>query len=238
MAGKKSAEKTIKIVVNTLVWLFVVFAIVITVLAFAAQSDPDGVPAIGGKCILTVQSDSMKGVFNKGDIIIAEKLSDKEKSELAVKDIISFKTDLNGDGVKEINSHRITEVIKGENGEISYKTMGDNTLGEDSGEVAAADVIGKYNGTRIKGLGGFLDFLQKPKGFLVVVVIPLILFFVFELANFIKTFIQVKNGDKKQITAEDEALIRKQAVEEYLRQQKAAADSNVENSSDAADIDK
>ena len=116
--------------------------------------------------------------------------------------------------------------------------MGDNTLGEDSGEVAAADVIGKYNGTRIKGLGGFLDFLQKPKGFLVVVVIPLILFFVFELANFIKTFIQVKNGDKKQITAEDEALIRKQAVEEYLRQQKAAADSNVENSSDVADIDK
>lgn len=235
MAGKKSAEKAIKIIVNTLVWLFVVFAVVVTVLAFAAQSDPDGVPSIGGKCILTVQSDSMKGVFNKGDIIIAEKLSEKEKSELAVKDIISFKTDLDGNGVKEINSHRITEVIKGENGEVSYKTMGDNTYGEDKEEVAAADVIGKYNGTRIKGMGGFLDFLQKPKGFLAVIVVPLILFFVFELTNFVRTLIQVKNGDKKQITAEDEALIRQQAVEEYLRRQKESENGSSETPENGTD---
>ena len=236
-AEKSTAKKVLRIVGNVLIWIFIIFAALTTVLAFAAQSSSDGVPAIAGRAILTVQSDSMarsaeeegkvtlqegweKG-FNKGDIIIGKKLSTEEMKELKVGDIITFKGTLAGTNQEGLNSHRIVEVIKdGDN--VSYRTCGDNNLGEDTDTVSWQYVICKYTGTRIPGLGGVLDFLQTPTGFLVVIVLPLVAFFIFELVVFIRKFLKVKNAGKKQITAADEEAIKQKAIEEYLKQQQAA----------------
>ncbi len=145
-AQPKEWKKILKIVGNVFLWLFVAFALVVTILAFAAQRSADGVPSIGGKCYMTVLSDSMnakkttdeavleqlagykvKG-FKKGDLIIGKKLTGTQKLELKVGDVISYLTDINGDGrEEEINSHRIIAINYDENGEIySYTTQGDN----------------------------------------------------------------------------------------------------------------
>ena len=237
----KSWKKVLKIVLNVFLWLFVAFAVVVTVLAFAAQRSADGVPTVGGKCYLTVLSDSMSPTFKKGDLLIAKKLTGSQKAELKVGDVISYFTDIDGDGQEnEINSHRIVQINYDENGDVySYITQGDNReMSRVPDEpVRWQYVISKWESGRIRGLGGFLNFLQQPKGFLIVIVLPLVLFFLYEVFVFIKTFLGIKNAGKKVISTADEELIKQKAVEEYLKQQAAqqAAQQAEEKPSDPSD---
>ena len=50
--AKTKTKKTLQIVFNVIIWLFVVFAVVVTILVIASQSDSDGVPSLGGKCFI------------------------------------------------------------------------------------------------------------------------------------------------------------------------------------------
>lgn len=214
LTGKK---KVFSIIGNVLMWLFIVIAVVITIFAFSAQSNSDGIPTVGGKVISPVLSESMAPTINKGDIILSRKLADEEKTGLPVGTIISFKADLDGDGNPEINTHRIIDIIDGE-----YKTQGDNNEFADNYNVNPTDVISVFDpekDTKIPVLGNVINFLLQPTGFFFVIVIPLIVFFLFEIIMFVRKLIEVKNSDKKQITAADEELIKKKAIEEYIRQQ-------------------
>ena len=225
----EKTRKTIKIILNVLLWAFVLFAVVITVLVFAAQNDENGVPSIGGKCIITIQSDSMKPTFEQGDMIIGQKLTDDEKKLLKPKsddyegDIITFPIEIQG--VPTFNTHRIIEVVKDENGNLTgYRTKGDNAetnVTADTDVVRWERIVSKYTGTKMAGLGRFLDFLKSSTGFLVVIVIPLILFFVYELIRFIFAIKTVKGKGVKQISAEDEEEIKRKAIEEFIKQQEA-----------------
>ena len=129
-----------------------------------------------------------------------------------------------------LNTHRIVEVLRDSDGQVNrYVTKGDNNAQNDA-PVACERVLcrwgnkgteGGKDGAKIGGLGGFFATLQKPVGFLLIIVLPLLLFFVWELVRFIRTVLAVKNRGKRQITAEEEALIRERAVAEYLAQQRA-----------------
>lgn len=214
----RKAIKVLKIIGNVVLWLFVAFAIFVTVLVFSAQGNKDGLPDIMGKSLVTIQSDSMSPVFKKGDLIIDKILTAEEKKNCKVGDIITMYYDIDGDGEEEINTHRIVEVYE-ENGTTYYITQGDN---EQMSPVAdrptsAAKVLGKYTGTKIPFVGSFISFLQTSTGFLVVIVIPLILFFLYELYHFFAVVVRIRMKDK--VSAEQEEEIKKRAIEEYLRQQ-------------------
>lgn len=222
---KSTAKKVVTVIVNILIWVFIAFAVIVTILTFAAQSNSNGIPSIGGKTILTVQTSSMEPVIMQGDIIIGRKLTTKEQKTLKVGDVITFNAgDLTGDGVADINTHKIIEV-NDKNGEISYVTKGENREVADETPVKSQDVICIYEGTRFAKLGRVLDYLSKPQGFLVVIVLPLVLFFLYELVAFVRKVIQVKTAGTKQITEADEELIRQKAVEEYIKAQKAAEEA-------------
>lgn len=164
-------KKTIDIVVNVILWIFVAFAVAVTVFAFATSSNAKNVPVIGGKCYLSVMSDSMKSdkaeSFKKGDLIIGEYIYDKADAidSLKVGDIITFEIDLNGDGEiskGEYDTHRITAIDRDDNGmPLAFYTKGDNPefanqdpsfLGD---RVRRVNVIAKYNGSKVGGVGGF-----------------------------------------------------------------------------------
>lgn len=231
---KRSAKKVINTVVNVFIVVFTVFAIVAVFLAIASINSPDGVPSVGNKAVLTVRSPSMEPEFYTGDIIIGEKLEASEKSALSVNDIVTFNAgDVDGDGRDDLNTHRIIEVVTSEGGAVSYRTKGDNNLVEDAGAVSSSDVICKYNGTRIAKLGNLLSFLQTSTGFLVVIVIPLIACFVYELVTFILKVKKVQGEGKKTITAEDEELIRQKAIEEYIRSQQSGENADKTQDTDA-----
>ena len=221
---KSNAKKAVKIVLNVVLWIFLIFAFLMMLFAFASVSNDYGVPILGDKVILNVVSDSMNPTFKKGDMLAGKTLSLEEKKALEEGEIITFFADINGDGVKEINTHRIVKkTVDGET--FSFRTKGDNAamypvnVDDDGYSVRPDDIIctWKKGDTQIHGLGSFLAFMQSRTGFLCLVVIPLILFFLYEIVRFFMTLSKVRGPRKAEISQEEKDEIRRQAIEEYKR---------------------
>lgn len=226
-------KKVLKIILNVFIWIFVAFSAFMTLLSLTASSSQDGIPSISGTAFLTVSSDSMKGTFDKGDLILVKKLTDEAKQNLKIDDVITYRADLDGDGNEELNTHRVYEINYYDDGRVkSYTTWGDNNPIKDDDPVAWQFVVGKWNkearddGVAIPFVGGVISFIQKPTGFLVAIVLPLIVFFLYEVFIFIKAVFTVK-GEKASKTqaaetaAHDEA-VKQAAIAEYLAAQEAA----------------
>ena len=214
-----NVKKVLSIVGNVLLWIFVAFSVFVTILVFSAQNNKEGIPSIMGNSLVTIQSDSMNPTLKKGDLILDKVLTPEDMASLRKGDIITYLVDLNGDGTPELNTHRIMDVYA-EGGYTYYVTKGDNKETNpinDKDPVRYHDVVAKYSGTRIPVVGGIISFLQSSIGFLVVIVIPLVLFFLYELYRFIVAMINLKG--KKQISADEKDEIEKRAIEEYRRQQ-------------------
>jgi len=215
-------KKGLKIAGNVFLWLFVIFAAVITIMVFAGQKNTNGLPSLFGKTLITVQSNSMSPTFKKGDMIIDDELTVAEKKNLTIGDIITYNVDLDGDGEKnEINTHKIIEVVP-QGGYIYYRTQGDNKILNSTADkdlVRSDLVLGKYDGTRLMGIGKVTDFLNTQTGFLLCIVLPLALFFLFEIYSFVSIIVMMKIKKTTPVVDEDE--IKKKAIEEYLQQQKS-----------------
>ena len=218
-------KKILAIALNTLLWLFVIFSLVITILVFSAQGSKDGVPAIFGKSLITISTNSMEPTYKVGDLVFMKKLSDEEKANLQPGQIITFRTpiDIDGDGnVGDINTHRIYEV----NGN-RFITVGDlsgipDNKGDTPYTVHVSDIIGVCTEDgKIGGLGNVISFLRSSLGFFLCIVLPLILFFLYELYNFINIIVSEKAKKASANAAPiDEEAIKRAAVEEYLAKQK------------------
>jgi signal peptidase len=216
-------KKILSIALNAIIWLFVAFSLLITILVFSAQGSKDGVPSIFGKSLITISTDSMKPVYKAGDLVFMEKIDDADIDNLKPGDIITFHApiDINGDGVVgDINTHRIEEV----NGN-RFVTKGDNNLikdneGDNPYTIHASDIIGICTEDgKISGLGNVISFLRSSLGFFLCIVLPLILFFLYELYNFISILV-TERAKKAAGVAVDEEEIKRRAVEEYLAKQK------------------
>lgn len=240
MSETQTPNKTKKIidnVVNVVLWIFLVFSILVTMVVFSAQSN-DGIPSIFGNSVINIVSDSMKPQFKKGDMIIIEKVETDKMHEIALEiekafnenkengPIITYYADINGDGRDaELETHRVVGVTESA-GNYYFETMGDNfeMSNGKSKEVHMSKVVGVYNGTRIAGIGGVINFLSGSLGFFLCVVLPLILFFLYELYNFILIVIRTRRENAPApaaaaITPEAEEEIRRRAIEEYLASQ-------------------
>lgn len=240
---KTNVKRIVGIVVNVLLWLFVAFSVFVTVIAVSASANKKNVPTLGGNCYLTVQSDSMNAQkpdwvaadkpsgFKTGDLIFGTYVAEDGAAIAALQegDVITFEWDINGDGVvskNEYNTHRIVNIVRSASGEIEYfETQGDN-IEYSKGQketVYASRIIAKYTGKKLGGVGSVITALNSFVGFGLCIVLPLALFFGYELYVFIKTVVKVKNEGKKMITAADEELIKQRAIEEYVRMQQANA---------------
>ena len=86
----------------------------------------------------------------------------------------------------------------------------------------AGDIIGKWTETRLGGMGKAMNFLRTKTGFFICIIIPMAIFFLFELYKFIATLVEVRRPAAEEI---DEEEIKRRAVEEYLAAQKQAAEN-------------
>ena len=244
---KTQAKKIGGIVVNVLVWAFLIFATLVTVLTFVSLNAKDGVPSVFGKSFVSVQSPSMdgdkEGSFKQGDMLIVTKITEDEAYELTEGMIITYRApmDIDGDGqTGDINTHRIVRKWTTDGGIVYFKTQGDAELYEDNYDLRYTDVVAVYDGhSRLAGAGAVADFLKSSIGFLLIVVIPMALFFIYELYNLIKILMEQKMKKATvAVSAETEEEIKRRAIEEYLAQQAAAAtNAQEETSSNASETD-
>ena len=214
-------KKVVGIVINVILWLFVVFAALTTVVVFTGTSN-NGVGNLFGYMPFSIQTQSMEPTIKAGDVVIGKEV---DFNTLKEGDIITYWTTV--DEQKILNTHRITKVISNGKGSVpSFKTKGDNNQIEDEYTVAAADIVAKYN-SKISGLGKAVDFLETQKGFFICIVLPLILFFLYKLYHFIKVIVTVKQ-ENAGLSKEDEEELKKKAVEEYLAKQKEEQEASEE----------
>ena len=214
-------KKVVGIVINVILWLFVVFAALTTVVVFTGTSN-NGVGNLFGYMPFSIQTQSMEPTIKAGDVVIGKEV---DFNTLKEGDIITYWTTV--DEQKILNTHRITKVISNGKGSVpSFKTKGDNNQIEDEYTVAAADIVAKYN-SKISGLGKAVDFLETQKGFFICIVLPLILFFLYQLYHFIKVIVTVKQ-ENAGLSKEDEEELKKKAVEECLAKQKEEQEASEE----------
>lgn len=243
--SKSKTRRIIDIVLNVVLWVFVALCVVVTVIAVSAEKNTKGVPTVGNKCFMNVLTGSMDGKmpdglpdgkhpgFKSGTMIVCTYIADDSDAidKLEVGDIITFEWDMDGDTrimPGEYNTHRIVKISYEEKtGRVKEViTQGDSDKNINTEQVRRDAIIARYDGFKIAGLGKVMSFLSTQLGFGLCVLLPIGLFFLYELAVFILTLVKVRNADKKIITAEDEEMIRRKAVEEYLRQQAEAKAKN------------
>lgn len=220
-------KKIGEIVSNVLIWVFVAFSALITIMVFSAQGSSDGIPALFGKSWLTIQSPSMQDTYMVGDLVFMNKLSDEDKLQLKENDIVTYRApiDIDGDGITgDINTHRIYSIDKN-TGVIV--TKGDNNIlpdneGDTPYTIHRNDVIGLCTDDgKLGGVGNVINFLRSSLGFFLCIVLPLILFFLYELYNFISILVS-ERAKKAPVSKETEEEIKRRAIEEYLKSQQAA----------------
>ncbi|MBQ9461937.1 MAG: signal peptidase I [Clostridia bacterium] len=205
-------KKVLKILANIAAWLIVIFALLVTILVFSSTNN-NGVPQLFGLIPMTVESPSMRPTFEQGDLIITKQIDDP--TTLQEGDVISFWTIIDGQKVK--NTHRIVR-IENNNGVLSFITRGDNNPIDDEMPTYPADIIGKWTGVSMGGAGNIVAFLRTRLGFFICILIPMVLFFLFELYKFIVTVVRVRRpAEAPQL---DEEEIKRRAIEEYLAAQK------------------
>ena len=216
---KKALRKILNIIVDIVVVCILIVSILTVVLSLTTGSE--GVPNLFGYAPLSVQSGSMEDTFNPGDLIICE-VTNNSSTEYKVDDIVSFPIEI--EGVSTYNTHRIVDVVEDE-GITYYQTQGDNRKTNPEPDIAlqsSSTIVAKYTGNRIQGLGNILSFLRTQLGFFLCVLLPMIIFFIYEAIRVVMNIIAY-NKEKAiaaaQAVVENSGLTeeqKKKAIEEYL----------------------
>ena len=134
------------------------------------------VPLIGGYVIITP---SMVPTINVKDAVLVKRVSDKE---LVIGDIITFKSsEERYKGL--IITHRVVGTQSISSGNLVYRTKGDNNRIEDSAVVDFKNIYGKVI-IKFPKLGYLKDFISKPIGFIMLIIIPIMGIVGINLNNF------------------------------------------------------
>ena len=204
---KTSTTHKVLTVIGTILCVILIPILIINITLIAkSYINKDEVPSIGGTLPLIVLTDSMYPKIESGDLIICRTA---EADEIEVNDIIAF-FDPAGNGTS-IVTHRVIEIVE-EDGEISFRTRGDNNNTEDKELVPAENLVGVYK-MRIAGAGYIAMFMQSTAGLIICVVLPIILLVGYDI---IRRRIYEKNNkqDTDALLAELEALRAEKAEKE------------------------
>ena len=242
--------EALKKVLNVIIDIFIILVVIISaIIAVVSLSSRDtGVANVFGYVPFSVQTDSMSPAFEAGDLIVSKKLDTMGADadyNFKVGDVITFWTqaqDDAGNNVDILNTHRIIELVPNLEGKnTAFITKGDNNLVKDKSLVRLESIVsiwssGDEKGIKVSKIGSVLDFLRKPSGFFIAVVLPMIAFFIYELIRFITNFKNYNKEKQKEAalqaarelmgdTSSDSSGLseeqKAQAILEYLEKQKS-----------------
>ena len=182
----KAVKKGATILISVILWAVILLAALFAFTTLATRNE-NNVASLAGFTPMIVKSDSMAPTFYAGDLIIIKKC---DTAALNEGDIITFHTIIENEYA--LNTHRIDSITE-ENGMRSYVTKGDNNEMADIHVISDGDIVGKYV-NKLPGFGKVMDFLSGSVGFLVVIVLPLLLFFIYQVYHLIMVSINLKKA--------------------------------------------
>ena len=211
---ESKGKQVLNTIVNVLLVVAIAVAAMCTYVSYVSTSG-NGVPSLFGIRIFSIQTESMYPTLLPGDLIFDTAV--KDPAELRRGDIVTYWTVINGERV--LNTHTIHDIYDG-GGYLIFATKGDNNTAVDPLTVHESELVGKYS-FRIAGLGKVFDYLQTSTGFLIVVVIPVFLFFLYHLVQFFRVLFEYQNV-KNRIKYEQERGRTEDLIEAQRREQQDA----------------
>lgn len=226
-AENKTNNSVVKKIFNVLFYVVISIIIVVSALyTVATFSTKNGVTSIFGYIISSVQTGSMSGTFEAGDVIFTKKV---DPADIKVGDVVSFYYQEPQTSKIIIVTHRVNEIRE----DGKFVTQGDVAKRENSVDqieiVSSGDIIARYEGFKISGLGKVTDFLRSKVGFFVCILIPVFLFLFWQIFVFAKTLSDAKNLSKEKAINDEARALAEQMVKQM---QQEAADNNVSDTSE------
>jgi len=165
---RKRAENILKRKINILIYIILIPILIYNIsLIIQAVIKTSETPNFLGIKTYVIISGSMEPSLQIGDIVIVKKVA---QNELKQGDIISYRQG------QSVITHRIAEVIDKE-GEVEYKTKGDNNNAEDSGIISYEMIEGKVV-KHISQIGKIAIILQK-KGTIIFIILILYIYILY-----------------------------------------------------------
>ena len=195
----QTLKKVGTIAVSVIMWIIILVAALFAFTTLATKDD-GSVANLAGFTPMTVQSESMAPTFDECDLIVIKQC---DTSKLNVGDIVTFHTII--DNQYALNTHRI-ESIDELNGMRSFTTKGDNNDMVDQHIISDGDIVGQYV-FKLPGMGKVMDFLSSSVGFLCVIVIPMLLFFIYQVYHLV-----IVGMNLKRAMAEEERQARAKGI--------------------------
>ena len=126
-----------------------------------------------------IVSPSMVPTINVNDGVVVQRVD--KQGNLNIGDIITFSSkDIRYSGLTI--THRIVGKQIIQNGNLVYRTRGDNNRSEDSSLVSFGDIYGKVL-FKVPSIGIVYKFITNPFGFIISIIIPIIAILVINIVK-------------------------------------------------------
>ena len=207
---KTTTKHKLLTVIGTILCIILIPILIINcTLIIKSYVNSEEVPSVGGIFPMIVLTDSMYPVIQSGDLIICHTA---EAGDIEAGDVIVF-FDPMGNGTTVV-THRVLEIVE-EDGQISYRTKGDNNNAEDQVAVPGKSLLGTYE-KRIPGAGNIAMFMQTTPGLILCCVCPIILLVGYDMLRR-RQYDKKKQKDTDALLAELEALRAMKAEQEQKK---------------------
>ena len=201
--------KLLKILFNIVIFLVCVIAFVLIAYVFLAQIHKDDNNYKPSISFYTIVSPSMNPVIKVYDVVVNIKPSGPEDIEIG--DIITYvSTNSTSEGMTI--THRVVAITKAENGNYEYQTQGDNNSEPDGVLVTYDNVIGKEI-MIIPKLGKIQFLLANKKSWLLLLLIPVMIFIFKDIYDLIELFGLRRKVDDVTGYIEEPTRVRKNELE-------------------------
>lgn len=143
---------------------------------FGSKSGDSKLPIYSAYVIV---SPSMVPTINVNDGVVVQRVD--KQGNLNIGDIITFASkDIRYSGLTI--THRIVGKQTIQNGNLVYRTKGDNNKSEDSSLVSFGDIYGKVL-FKVPSVGVLYNFITNPFGFIISIIIPIIVILVINIVK-------------------------------------------------------
>ena len=227
----KTLKKIGSIALDILIILIFLISVLLVVANITADKENGEQANVFGYVINSVQSDSMSGTFEKGSLVVGKMVDDKTVIEKDT--IITFTQKVGSTYIQ--NTHRIVDVqtVGGTN---IYQTQGDNRErcpAPDADWKTIHDVNSVYK-FHIPLVGGFIDFLKEPVGFIICLVLPMLAFIAWQVYKLISIYLQNK---KEQMLEEAKDNVSDEAKDAIIREYLAKIQAQTDEAEKAASVE-
>lgn len=211
-------KRTFNIVGNIAMWIFLIFAVIVTVFMFSSTSGDDGYPTLFDRVFIPISESVGVDSVKVGDLLIVKEKEEDTLLKTEAGNVLIFAVKADPDSKETLKIDRVkeTRTLPDGNIELKFENAGFLTVNKENGTLREGRFIAVYSGKKIPGIGGIFGFLVSSTGFISVVIIPLVLLFLFELFNYA---IAVMRRPRAPISEEERKAIAEEAVAEYIKKQ-------------------